>query len=187
MTWVLYGLLLAVVVIFFVENHTRISDEFNTVKNTEDKFSLKRKMTQQLYKNQSAPPYTTEHIKANLIAWKQLLQDATPDAEIKTNLVKNQSIAISLQHYRSLNRMAIEALSNALLHSKAAFITSILALEEEGLRLIIHDTGVGFDLQEEQHSQGVQAIYEQAKIIGAELQYTSTTAGTVVNLLLPMD
>jgi signal transduction histidine kinase/streptogramin lyase len=89
-----------------------------------------------------------------------------------------------------LLRIAREALSNALEHSKAERVSVTLAKDVSALSLTIADDGVGF-ASDRDHCAigrfGLQGMSERAKEIGASLEVKSTPgSGTTVSVRLPL-
>jgi signal transduction histidine kinase/ligand-binding sensor domain-containing protein len=89
-----------------------------------------------------------------------------------------------------LLRIAQEAISNVIRHAHARTLEIRLNLEEEQLRLIFSDDGVGFtaDLYRAEFGHfGVLGMRERANEIGAELTLTSSAGqGTEVSIHLPL-
>ena len=87
-------------------------------------------------------------------------------------------------------RIGREALINAFRHSRASNIEVELEYATHGLRLLVRDSGTGFDpklLQSGQEEHwGLSGMRERAKRIGAQLRVlTRPAAGTEVELAVP--
>jgi signal transduction histidine kinase len=89
-----------------------------------------------------------------------------------------------------LLRIAQEAISNVIRHAHATTLEIRLTVEEEQLRLILSDDGVGFtaDLDRAEFGHfGLLGMRERANEIGAELTLTSSAGqGTEVSIHLPL-
>jgi signal transduction histidine kinase len=84
-----------------------------------------------------------------------------------------------------LYRIAQEALNNVIKHAQANQVKVQLLGEENCVRLIIEDDGIGFDVQiaESGGGQGFRNIHERAARIGASCQFQSAPGkGTKVSI-----
>jgi signal transduction histidine kinase len=87
-------------------------------------------------------------------------------------------------------RIGREALTNAFRHSHADKVEVELEYAADGLRVLVRDSGMGFDLKLLQSGRdghwGLSGIRERAKRIGARLRVlTRPGAGTEVELTVP--
>lgn len=87
-------------------------------------------------------------------------------------------------------RIGREALTNTFRHSKANNVEVELEYAEEGLRVLVRDSGIGFDPKLLQSGRdrhwGLSGMRERAKRIGATLRVlTRPGAGTEVELTVP--
>jgi two-component system, LuxR family, sensor kinase FixL len=75
-------------------------------------------------------------------------------------------------------RIAQEAISNAVRHGKARSVWVALSGGHEGLRLRVHDNGIGFpDVLPEDRGMGVRIMHHRARIIGGSLEISRDPAG----------
>ena len=87
-------------------------------------------------------------------------------------------------------RIAREALTNAFRHSRAKTIEVELEYATDELRVLVRDSGIGFDPKVLQFGRdghwGLSGMRERAKRIGAKLRVlTRPAAGTEVELIVP--
>lgn len=86
-------------------------------------------------------------------------------------------------------RIVQETLQNTRKHSGASEVNLRLTQEAESFTITIEDNGTGFDVHRHQdgegHHFGLTSMSERARLIGGELQITSTSAGTRVALTVP--
>ncbi len=77
----------------------------------------------------------------------------------------------------ALYRIGQEAVTNALRHSGASTITVELTPDDEGIVLIIHDDGCGFDPENENSlgGFGLEGMKERANLLGGKLEISSQT------------
>lgn len=87
-----------------------------------------------------------------------------------------------------LLRIAQEAISNALNHSRAATLKIGLRVDKQQLRLTVDDDGKGFAADGEQlfGHYGLVGMNERASEMGANLQVASSPAGTSVELCVSL-
>lgn len=90
-------------------------------------------------------------------------------------------------------RIAQEALTNALRHSRAKNINITLTANEQHLRLVVEDDGVGFDpaaardRAERGGSLGVLGMHERASLVGGSLSLLSAPGrGTMIDAVFPL-
>ncbi len=90
-------------------------------------------------------------------------------------------------------RIAQEALTNALRHSRAKNINVTLSANEQHLRLVVEDDGVGFDpaaardRAERGGSLGVLGMHERASLVGGSLSLLSAPGrGTMIDAVFPL-
>jgi two-component system, NarL family, sensor histidine kinase LiaS len=83
-----------------------------------------------------------------------------------------------------LFRIVQEALSNALRHSKASMLEVKLLHRPDGIRLMIRDNGVGFNLDAKKHtSYGIVSMKERVNEIGGSLNIiTAPDRGTRIEI-----
>jgi two-component system sensor histidine kinase UhpB len=86
----------------------------------------------------------------------------------------------------ALYRVAQEALTNAVRHSGASEVTVSLGCSGRDLLLSVSDNGGGLP-DNMRAGGGMTGMRERAMLIGADLEITSSGAGVVVTLRLPLD
>jgi signal transduction histidine kinase len=115
-----------------------------------------------------------------------LLQDSSVELEFSVS-EPIRPLAAAVQS--NLIRIAQEAAANTLRHAQATRLRLELAFEEQGVRLVITDDGIGFDVaacQRKQGQFGLCSMRERAQQIGATLNIDSQTdAGARVFLWIP--
>lgn len=85
-------------------------------------------------------------------------------------------------------RIAQESLQNALKHAKATTIDVVLKTNEQKLKLIVRDDGVGFDVEEAKNrfSIGLSSMQERALLVNGTLDIRGRPGeGTMVTLTVP--
>lgn len=84
-------------------------------------------------------------------------------------------------------RMIQESLQNILKHAEADDIQIDITFTPDGLRLVIRDNGVGFDVEKVgDGGLGLQNITNRASLIGGNAQVRSTIgSGTTITLTIP--
>lgn len=89
----------------------------------------------------------------------------------------------------TLYQIAKEAITNAVLHSRARNIWVVLVQDTELIRLTVRDDGVGFNpnLARTDHF-GIEIMHERAKIAGGQLFIDADAgSGTTVTAVLPVE
>lgn len=101
----------------------------------------------------------------------------------------DESIVLLPQTEDHLFRIAQEALSNTLRHSKAGSMRIRLMRLDNKLHMTLQDNGVGFDLEaKKQTSYGLLTMEERVNELGGSLQMISQPGeGTTIHLWVPMD
>lgn len=85
-------------------------------------------------------------------------------------------------------RIVQEALSNTLRHSKADRMEIRLQKRPDGVRVLLRDNGVGFDMDvKKQTSYGLSTMQERVNEIGGSLQFvTAPGKGTKIEIRIPL-
>lgn len=107
--------------------------------------------------------------------------------EVKSHLEEVSHLTDQVE--TNLYRIALEALNNSLLHSKASRVRVTLSNHKSGLILEVTDDGIGFDpkMQDEQGGVGLKGMRERAKQIGAELSIVSEVGqGAHIKVEVPL-
>jgi signal transduction histidine kinase len=84
-------------------------------------------------------------------------------------------------------RIASEALTNALRHADATTIEVAFSREAGELRLTVRDDGRGLPEQARPGATGLVAMENRAATIGARLSFSTSSAGTLIKLDIPLD
>jgi signal transduction histidine kinase len=122
----------------------------------------------------------------------QLVTEARDRRQFETSFAvlgveKRAAPAVEL----ALFRIAQEALSNAERHAGARQVAVDIQFEENGLRLLVKDDGVGFCFREkidgsDVGSHGLRGMTERAHLIGSELSLRSGDGiGTIIEVWVP--
>lgn len=121
-------------------------------------------------------------------ALEQRLEAVERRAGIDARLIVNVEIDLPGYLEEELFRISIEALNNALKHTKASEVTICISADEHYLTLEVKDNGQGFD-QELAHvkgGMGLNSIGERVDNIGGKLTIQSELgAGTTVRVIAP--
>jgi signal transduction histidine kinase len=89
----------------------------------------------------------------------------------------------------AIQRIVMEALTNALRHARAATITVRTDVDASGrsLRILVRDDGAGFDPATVRRGRGLDSVTARARGLGAMVEITSDgSSGTCVSLTLPL-
>jgi len=107
----------------------------------------------------------------------------TKDLKIKYyfhNCSSINNIDVSNHLYRIIQ----ELLQNALKHSHANEVYIQFLKDKDILTVMYEDNGVGFDLHKNTNGRGIQNIKNRIALIGAEIQFESTTDGTLITMII---
>ena len=86
-----------------------------------------------------------------------------------------------------LYRVCQEGLNNVARHSKAGEAKVLLEASDDGLTLVVSDSGVGFDPQATTGSKGLLGMRERARLAGGRLEVRSRRgAGTEIVAFVPV-
>jgi PAS domain S-box-containing protein len=88
-----------------------------------------------------------------------------------------------------LYRVSQEALHNVIKHSRANRVRLKVGGSPEGIRLCIHDTGVGFDSESasSQHGLGIVSMKERVRLVQGEFSIHSQPGqGTMIEIFVPL-
>jgi len=122
-------------------------------------------------------------------ALKSVLLAAGPDEEARFSIQIEPSAAHTLSRVQATEifNIAREAISNCLRHARAANASVTLHAHARGIRLVVADDGVGFDLaMTKDASMGFRNMRNRASVLGATLDIDSAPGqGTTVNLDIP--
>ncbi len=104
--------------------------------------------------------------------------------------IQGESKELSAEVKTAIFRIAQEALSNVLRHSKASQALVVLCFQEQDVYLRVEDNGVGFDASRLSNptrpSWGLLGMEERATLLGGSLSLHSTPgSGTQVESIIP--
>ncbi|REK75617.1 sensor histidine kinase [Paenibacillus paeoniae] len=118
-----------------------------------------------------------------------LVEELKQKVPMEIILEVDESIMLRPQAEDHLFRIAQEALSNTLRHSKADSMRIRLLRLDNKTHMTLQDNGVGFDLEaKKQTSYGLLTMEERVNELGGSLQVISQPGeGTTIHLWVPMD
>jgi signal transduction histidine kinase len=99
-------------------------------------------------------------------------------------------LALRPQDQLPVLRIVQEGLTNALKHSGAKTITLKAGVTDNGLEIRIEDDGHGFDVDEAKAlaaGKGLNNLEKRARVLGGQLQISSSERGSVIWLRVPLD
>lgn len=122
-------------------------------------------------------------------ALSALVEELKQKVPMEILLEVDESISLLPHAEDHLFRIAQEALSNTLRHSKATSMRIRLIRLENKVHMTLQDSGVGFDLEaKKQTSYGLLTMEERVNELGGQLQMISQPGeGTTIHLWVPMD
>ncbi|MHA6485493.1 sensor histidine kinase [Paenibacillus sp. strain BS8-2] len=122
-------------------------------------------------------------------ALKALIDELQQKIPMDITLEVDESITLLPGAEDHLFRIAQEALSNTLRHSKADKMHIRLLRLDNKVHMTIQDSGVGFDLEaKKQTSYGLLTMEERVNELGGSLQMISQPGeGTTIHLWVPVD
>jgi signal transduction histidine kinase len=100
--------------------------------------------------------------------------DMQPESEIRDEV------------HVALYRIAQEAINNALRHAEASRIAVSLSVFDDRVSLFISDNGKGFVTEEQARGNGLRNMHERAKLANGQMYIDSTTAGTTIEVEIPI-
>ncbi|CAM4380543.1 sensor histidine kinase [Paenibacillus alkaliterrae] len=118
-----------------------------------------------------------------------LVDELKQKVPMTITLEVDETIVLQPQAEDHLFRIAQEALSNTLRHSKAERMDIRLLRSGNQAHMSIQDSGIGFDLEaKKQTSYGLLTMEERVNELGGSLQMTSKVGdGTFIQIWVPMD
>jgi len=122
------------------------------------------------------------------VALRELLQELSRKMPVAIQWEMDEDIRLAKGVEDQLFRVAQEAISNTLRHSRADRLEMKLLRRGNGVRLTIRDNGVGFDLDErKQSSYGLMTMTERVNEIGGYLNIvTAPGKGTRIEIQVPV-
>lgn len=122
-------------------------------------------------------------------ALKALIEELQQKIPMDITLEVDETIALLPAAEDHLFRIAQEALSNTLRHSKADKMYIRLLKLDNKVHMTLQDSGIGFDLEaKKQTSYGLLTMEERVNELGGSLQMISQPGeGTTIHLWVPID
>lgn len=122
-------------------------------------------------------------------ALKALIEELRQKIPMDITLEVDESITLLPAAEDHLFRIAQEALSNTLRHSKADKMHIRLLKLDNKVHMTLQDSGIGFDLEaKKQTSYGLLTMEERVNELGGSLQMISQPGeGTTIHLWVPID
>ncbi|WP_036719659.1 sensor histidine kinase [Paenibacillus harenae] len=118
-----------------------------------------------------------------------LVEELKQKVPMNITLEVDETILLQPQAEDHLFRIAQEALSNTLRHSKADAMEIRLQQIGKEVHMILQDSGIGFDLEaKKQTSYGLLTMEERVNELGGSLQMLSKPGdGTRIHIMVPVD
>ncbi|MUT68667.1 sensor histidine kinase [Paenibacillus sp. NEAU-GSW1] len=118
-----------------------------------------------------------------------LVEELKQKVPMEIQLAVDETIILKPDAEDHLFRIAQEALSNTLRHSKAEHMEIRLYREEHEVRMLIADDGVGFDAEaKKQTSYGLLTMEERVNELGGSLHMISKPgAGATIDIRIPFE
>lgn len=122
------------------------------------------------------------------VALRELLQELSSKMPVAIQWEMDEDIRLAKGVEDQLFRVAQEAISNTLRHSRADRLEMKLLRRADGVRLTIRDNGVGFELdQRKQSSYGLMTMAERVNEIGGFMNIvTAPGKGTKIEIRVPV-
>jgi len=119
---------------------------------------------------------------------KKLIETATDRANLVVDVsLPGQEIHLSPDMEQGIYRIAQEAVENVVQHASAQHLAVKLTVDENEIRLMIQDDGIGFSREKRSASGhfGLAGMHERAQFAGGELSINSKpSSGTTVLLVI---
>ena len=121
-------------------------------------------------------------------ALRSLVDELKLKVPMQITLEVDETINIASEAEDHLFRIAQEALSNSLRHSKADHLDIFLQRHGGNARLTIRDNGTGFDLEaKKQTSYGLLTMDERVNVLGGTMKLiTSPGQGVIIDIWIPL-
>lgn len=123
------------------------------------------------------------------LALAALVEELKQKVPMAIELEVDDTIAMKPEAEDHLFRIAQEALSNTLRHSKADSMQIKLQRSGNEARMVLKDSGVGFDLEaKRQTSYGLLTMEERVNELGGSLHmFSKPGEGTMIDIRIPID
>lgn len=133
-------------------------------------------------------PVLLEEGKPFAVALRELLQELSTKMPIAIQWEMDEEIRLAKGVEDQLFRIAQEAISNTLRHSRAGRLEMKLLKRADGVRFSIRDNGIGFDLNHKKHSSyGLMSMGERINEIGGFMNIiTAPGKGTKIEIRVPV-
>jgi PAS domain S-box-containing protein len=118
-----------------------------------------------------------------------LVQNFQQRNRIPCALEADEDLELPEPYATAAFRIVQESLVNVAKHSKAAHVTVSIAPVEGGLRVKVHDDGVGFDTQAPRKaaSLGLAGLRERAQLLkGSVVVHSKPGQGTMIDVFIPV-
>ncbi len=122
------------------------------------------------------------------VALRELLQELSTKMPVAIQWEMDEDIRLAKGVEDQLFRIAQEAISNTLRHSRAERLEMKLLRRVDGVRLSIRDNGIGFELdKKKQASYGLMSMAERVNEIGGFMNIvTAPGKGTRIEIRVPV-
>jgi signal transduction histidine kinase len=105
-----------------------------------------------------------------------------------TSQLQQAELHLPYQCKSVLLRIAQEFIQNSIKHANCETITVALSNNQNELKLLLDDDGIGMDLQQSKSNWGIglQNIQKRTEIIGGKMELSSQNNGTCLTIKIPM-
>jgi len=117
------------------------------------------------------PPGLESKTLANAI--HEYMEEWSRQNKIEAKIKIDSIISAGVQMEQALFRVLQEALANVARHSKASKVTVILQLENDNIKLVIEDNGIGYDAERITKGIGLDSMKERLAAVNGELEISS--------------
>lgn len=119
---------------------------------------------------------------------KELVRELKTKVPMEITLEMDEDLTLIKGIENHLFRIIQEAMSNTLRHAKADKMDIRIHRQEETVRVILRDNGIGFELDDKkQASYGLSNMKERIREIGGSLQFiTAPGNGTRIEITIPL-
>lgn len=121
--------------------------------------------------NALRPPGLESKTLANAI--REHLEEWSRQNKIEAEIKIDSTISAGVQMEQALFRVLQEALANVARHSKASKVIVILQLENDNIKLVIEDNGIGYDAERITKGIGLDSMKERLAAVNGELEISS--------------
>jgi signal transduction histidine kinase/streptogramin lyase len=132
---------------------------------------------------------SNDHFSDVLLRMKQFGLNLVQAANMKFNFIVNESATkckLDMLARKNVYLIFKEVVNNSVKYSRANEVQVKIERMGKTLHMRIADNGQGFDVTESRQGNGLRNIQRRANECKAELTIESSTAGTIVNFILPL-